>query len=105
MMQGSIIKNTIQLDKEARIKIDELKKEKDHLDERLKTETVKLQKSYDQDNKKILDERKTSYQEEIKARQEKEKNTYDKTLKDIQKQYKENRDSWIKDIYEACIKP
>lgn len=104
-MQGSIIKNTIQLDKEARIKIDELKKEKDHLDARLKAETIKLQKSYDQENKKIVDERKNAYHEEIEARQEKEKSTYDKTLKHIQKQYKENRDDWIKDIYEACIKP
>lgn len=102
-MIGSIIKNTIQLDKEAREKIAELKKEKENLDKKLKSESIELQKSYEKENLKIVEDRKIAYQDEIKARQEKEKATYNQTLTSIQKQYKQNRDKWVKEIYQACI--
>ncbi|AUD64882.1 hypothetical protein BK011_04030 [Tenericutes bacterium MZ-XQ] len=103
-MHNSIIKDTIRLDKEAREKIEALKKEKDHLDELLKTETHELKATYEAENKKIIDERKESYQKEIETRQKREKDNYDKMLKEIQKLYKEQKEKWIEEIYEACIK-
>jgi V/A-type H+/Na+-transporting ATPase subunit G/H len=103
-MQGSIIKATIKLDKEAREKIAALKEEKEHLDDLLKNESDELHNAYLKENKKILKDRQNAYQLEIKTRQEKELNTYTKALDDLQKQYKENKEKWIEDIYEACIK-
>ncbi len=103
-MHVSIIKDTVQLDKEAREKIEGLKKEKELLEERLKEETIALQKAFVKENKAIILERKNAYFEEIKIRQENEKETYNKTLKNIQKQYASNKEKWIKDIYDACIK-
>lgn len=103
-MHVSIIKDTVQLDKEAREKIEGLKKEKELLEERLKEETIALQKAFVKENKAIILERKNAYFEEIKIRQENEKETYSKTLRNIQKQYASNKEKWIKDIYDACIK-
>jgi V/A-type H+/Na+-transporting ATPase subunit G/H len=103
-MHHNIIKDTINLDKNAREQVQELKLEKENLGEAIKQESTKLQKQYKEEIKHTLKETKASLEKEVHLKQESELLSYDKTLVDIQKQYEANKEVWIEDIYKECIK-
>jgi V/A-type H+/Na+-transporting ATPase subunit G/H len=103
-MHHNIIKDTINLDKNAREQVQELKLEKENLGEAIKQESTKLQKQYKEEIKHTLKETKASLEKEVHLKQESELLSYDKTLVDIQKQYEANKEVWIEEIYKECIK-
>jgi len=103
-MHHNIIKDTINLDKNAREQVQELKLEKENLGEAIKQESTKLQKQYKEEIKHTLKETKASLEKEVHLKQESELLSYEKTLVDIQKQYEANKDAWIEEIYKECIK-
>ncbi|HBY65248.1 MAG TPA: hypothetical protein DEG42_02490 [Acholeplasmataceae bacterium] len=103
-MHHNIIKDTINLDKNAREQVQALKLEKENLGEAIKQESTKLQKQYKEEIKHTLKETKASLEKDVHLKQESELLSYDKTLVDIQKQYEANKDAWIEEIYKECIK-
>jgi hypothetical protein len=103
-MHHNIIKDTINLDKNAREQVQALKLEKENLGETIKQESTKLQKQYKEEIKHTLKETKASLEKEVHLKQESELLSYEKTLVDIQKQYEANKEVWIEEIYKECIK-
>jgi valyl-tRNA synthetase len=103
-MHHNIIKDTINLDKNAREQVEELKKEKENLGETIKLETIKLKKQFKDEIKHVLKETKVSLEKEVHIKQDSELLSYEKTLAEIQKQYEANKDTWVDEIFKECIK-
>ncbi|QWB95691.1 hypothetical protein KHQ89_07045 [Mycoplasmatota bacterium] len=91
-MAGSIIKETVLLDKKAREKISELEKEKLDLDSLVKKETKGIKDKYKKDNEEKIAQAKIDFENEIKERKEKEINYFEKHLKNMEEQYKNHKE-------------
>lgn len=102
-MAGSIIKETVLLDKKAREKISELEKEKLDLDSLVKKETKGIKDKYKKDNAEKIAQAKIDFENEIKERKEKEINYFEKHLKNMEEQYKNHKEEWTEEIFRACI--
>lgn len=102
-MPGSIIQETVALDKKAREKIANLEKEKFNLESKVREDTKDIQENNKKEVAAQLKKAKEDFENEIKERQEKELTYFDKHLKSMEDQFKEHKDDWVEEIYKSCI--
>lgn len=103
-MADSIIKYTVNLDKQAREAIEKLEQEKLGLDQKVKEEAKSLETQHKKENASKLEQNKKDYQEEIETRKVKELDHFNKQLKNMEEQFEKNQNQWIDEIFENCIK-
>jgi len=102
-MTGSIIKDTVGLDKAAREKIEALQKEKQGLDARVRKESKGIQDAFKKENDDALKKAKKDFEIEIKERQDKELKYFEKHLNNMQEQFEQHKEEWVEEIFKACI--
>ena len=99
----TIIREVIQLDQQARLEIESLKKEKEELSnsfkemkaelkKQQKLELEKQTKQLEADAKKLFEERLAQYQEKTAIKEA-----------NILKQYEANKDKWLKDLMDFVL--
>ncbi len=102
-MAGSIIQETVALDKKARQKIEELEKEKFDLESKVREDTKDIKEMNKKEVEQKLKQAKIDFEKEIKDRQEKEVSYFEKHLKSMEDQFNEHKSEWVEEIFKACI--
>ncbi len=102
-MAGSIIQETVALDKKAREKIADLEKEKFDLESKVREDTKDIHEKNKKEVEAKLKQARADYEKEIKDRQEKEVSYFEKHLKSMKDQFNAHKDEWIEEIFKACI--
>lgn len=102
-MYHNIIKDAVALDKEARDKLMELKKEKAGLEDVIKAKQEELEKAMKAEVRQAYEEQKKKYEDEINERKETALRQYEETLKALAEQYYEHKFEWIDQVFKAII--
>ncbi|MBM7453538.1 TRAP-type C4-dicarboxylate transport system substrate-binding protein [Acholeplasma morum] len=102
-MHTALIKETIQLDKEAREAVNALQKEKETLEERVKQDELALIKTNKKKLTDLIESTKQNYEAEIVSKTEKEKEKFIEMLDVIKKEFDEKENEWIDAIYAYCV--
>ncbi len=102
-MHTALIRETIQLDKNAREKVEALNKEKENLEARIKTDEKAIVLKHKQDIEKLILDTKQTYEAEIESKHINERIKFDKMCDEIKKAFEEKEAEWIESIYAFCI--
>lgn len=103
-MQTSIIKDTIILDKEAKLRVALLKEEKLNVDDRIKKDEKTLISDMKTDIAQLVLETKAKFDAQLYTRQSAESLEYKQVLDEMNDHYKEKQKAWINEIVEFCEK-
>ncbi len=102
-MQDSITKEIIALDKKLREKIELLELEKQHLDQTIEKETIKLKELFQLEMTKLVEETKKLNDSIYKTKKQQVKKEFEVRLETIQTKFDANKDAWVESIFNACI--
>ncbi|PKL00853.1 MAG: hypothetical protein CVV56_03335 [Tenericutes bacterium HGW-Tenericutes-1] len=103
-MKDDIIKILVDMDFNARQKVEELQAEKDNLDSFLKTSRKQLLKQYTQDTSGKIQDTINEINEDLKKKTIQITAEHEKILEQINRIFKEKKDEWIEDMFNYCIK-
>jgi polyribonucleotide nucleotidyltransferase len=102
-MYHNIIKDAVQLDKEARDQLKALKDQKAGLDEVINKTQSDLEATMKTEIKSAYQAQKKQYESEIASRRETALKTYEDALKALADQYYEHKSEWIEEIFKAIV--
>jgi gas vesicle protein len=103
-VKDDIIKILVDMDFNARQKVEELQAEKDNLDSFLKTSRKQLLKQYTQDTSGKIQDTINEINEDLKKKTIQITAEHEKILEQINRIFKEKKDEWIEDMFNYCIK-
>jgi hypothetical protein len=98
-----MLRKLMELDKLARQKVESAQKEKDNLDEFLKTARRTLLKDETEKTKAAIREALDAGELEKKTKIAALASEYDATMKALEQRYADNGDDWIDTLFKACI--
>ncbi|MCF7932735.1 MAG: hypothetical protein K9K93_06160 [Acholeplasmataceae bacterium] len=102
-MYHNIIKDAVQLDKEARDKLKALKEKKAGLDDVISQTQAELETAMKAEIRSVHQAQKKQYESEIANRRETALKTYEDALKALAEQYYEHKALWIEDIFKSIV--
>lgn len=103
-MKDDIIKILVDMDFNARKKVEELQIEKDNLDSFLKASRKQLLKQYTEDTSGKIQETINEINEDLKNKTTQITAEHEMILNQINMIYKEKKEEWIEDMFNYCIK-
>lgn len=103
-MKDDIIKILVDMDFNARKKVEELQIEKDNLDSFLKASRKQLLKQYTEDTSGKIQETFNEINEDLKNKTTQITAEHEMILNQINMIYKEKKEEWIEDMFNYCIK-
>jgi len=99
-----LIKDIIELDKQARLKVEELIDEKSKIGDFLRSKNKELEQAYKEEAKEKLEEVKNKMSEELAKKKEEIQKEYSVSLSQLEDYYNAKKDEWIDSIFSDCIK-
>jgi len=103
-VKDDIIKVLVDMDFNARQKVEELQVEKNNLESFLKASRKQLLKQYTQETSGKIQETINEINEELTKKTIQIAAEHELVLNQINKIYKEKKDEWIEDMFNYCIK-
>ncbi|MDY0210182.1 MAG: hypothetical protein RBQ91_02075 [Acholeplasma sp.] len=102
-MHTDLIKETIQLDKQAREKVEMLRKEKETLEKRIQMDEQALIEKHKRELETLIEKTRQNYESEILLKKETEKAKFDHMCEEIKHSFEEKESEWVESIYAYCI--
>lgn len=98
-----IIKDILQADEKARIKLANVKQEKDNVSLDVSKQKKVINDHYMDEAKAKLKAHKKDLDDELEQHQVKLRKYFTQSSAEITKQFNSNKERWIKSIYDRCI--
>lgn len=102
-MHTALIRETIQLDKNAREKVQALNLEKERLETRVKEDEQAIILKHKREIEALINETKQKYEAEIASKNVNERIKFDKMCDEIKQAFEAKEAEWIESIYAFCI--
>ncbi len=98
-----LIKDIIELDKAYRTQVNQLREEKEKINDIIREEKKRLQKIYQEEANKKISEMKKQIDIDLETRKKAALEDYDSALKALEKSFQTNNDIWVEKIYHYCF--
>lgn len=99
----NIVSSVIEIDKEARLQIETLKKEKEDIGNFIKSEKKKIIDQYNKEMNEQIEITRNKVKTDIDNKKQAVLSEYNKSIESIENNFKENKDKWVELIYQYCI--
>ena len=99
-----LIKDIVELDKEYRLKVDALRKEKDKIDAYIRDEKTKMEAEYKGQTEKALTDKKDKLDKEMDKRKREFEISYQESIAKMEAAFKAHFQEWTDQVYNACLK-
>ncbi len=98
-----LIKDIIELDKTYRMQVNQLREEKEKINDIVREEKKRMQKNFQTEANKKKIEIKDQIVTDLDTRKKTAIAEYDSTLKALEKSFQANSDNWVEKIYNYCL--
>jgi len=102
-MRNNIIREVIEIDKDARKQVELLKEEKNKLNDFLRKEKDNIIQKYTNEVNNTIETTKAEIDADIKKRKQEAIDEYQNILDNIEKTFDTHKEEWIDSIYNYCI--
>lgn len=98
-----MIRDIVDADREARLRLLEKQKEKDNIQSLIREERESIKAKYLQDAKARVRKKREELQAQLTRQEEIENERYEKTAAQLQQQFDEGREEWVRQLVTHCL--
>ncbi len=99
----NLIRDIIELDKQKRIELESLEKEKSKIGSFIREKRQEIEEKYRKETSEIFVKRKAEMDMAISEAEEQAKSKYKISMKEIEMVFDKHHEEWVKDLYEYCV--
>lgn len=98
-----MIRDIVDADREARLRLLEKQKEKDNIQSLIREERESIKAKYLQDAKERVRKKREELQAQLTRQEEIENKRYENTAAQLQQQFDRSRETWIRKLVAHCL--
>ena len=99
----NLIRSIIELDKQKRLELENLQKEKGKIGAFVREKSVEIEKKYKDEVEVIYTEKKAEYERVISEAESQAKLKYEMALKEIEMVFEKHHQEWADDLFNYCV--
>lgn len=98
-----MIRDIVDADREARLRLLEKQKEKDNIQSLIRQERESIKAKYQQDAQARIQKKREELEDQLSQQKKIEDERYEKTSAQLQQQFDRSRETWIRKLVAHCL--